>query len=70
VNNRVRMEGFIVFDYLKQYEAGRAQLASWIEAGQLTPKWTEFEGLANAPAAFIELLGGGTVGTTVVRVAD
>jgi NADPH-dependent curcumin reductase CurA len=31
---------------------------------------TEFGGLENAPNAFVELLAGGTVGTTIVRVSD
>jgi len=68
VNNRVRMEGFLVFDYLERYEEAREQLTAWIKSGQLTPKVTEFQGLEAAPRAFVELLGGATVGTTIVRV--
>jgi len=70
VNNRVRMEGFLLFDYADRYTEARAQLASWIDAGKLVPRVTEFDGLENAPTAFLELLGGGTVGTTIVRVAQ
>ena len=68
VNNRVRMEGFLVFDFLQQYDAARAQLTSWIQSGQLVPKVTEFGGIETAPRAFVELLAGGTIGTTIVRV--
>lgn len=69
VNNRVRMEGFLVFDFLQRYDEARAQLLAWIDASQLVPRVTEFEGLESAPRAFVELLAGGTVGTTIVRVA-
>jgi NADPH-dependent curcumin reductase CurA len=69
VNNRVRMEGFLVFDYLERYGEAREQMAAWIRGGELVPRVTEFKGLERAPAAFVELLAGGTIGTTIVRVA-
>jgi NADPH-dependent curcumin reductase CurA len=70
VNNRVRMEGFLVFDFLDQYSAARDGIRSLIDEGRLTPKATEYEGLESAPQAFVDLLAGTTVGTTVVRVAS
>jgi NADPH-dependent curcumin reductase CurA len=69
VNNRVRMEGFLVFDYAARYDEARVELSAWIDSGQLVPRVTEFDGLEQAGAAFVELLAGGTVGTTIVRVA-
>jgi NADPH-dependent curcumin reductase CurA len=68
VNNRVRMEGFLVFDFLERYDEARAQLSAWMEAGQLVPRVTEFAGIESAPRAFVELLAGKTIGTTLVRV--
>jgi len=70
VNNRVRMQGFLVFDYASRFAQARAELTGWIESGRLRPRVTEFDGLERAPDAFVELLGGGTIGTTIVRVAD
>jgi NADPH-dependent curcumin reductase CurA len=69
VNNRVRMEGFLVFDFAERYDEARKQLSEWISRGEIVPKVTEFQGLESAPEAFVSLLAGGTVGTTVVRVA-
>ena len=69
VNNRVRMEGFLVFDYADRYDEARAEMMRWIERGELVPRVTEYKGLESAPAAFIHLLHGDTVGTTIVRVA-
>jgi NADPH-dependent curcumin reductase CurA len=68
VNNRVRMEGFLVFDYAARYDEARAELVRWIERGELVPRVTEFDGLESAPEAFVHLLHGDTVGTTIVRV--
>ena len=70
VNNRVRMEGFLVFDFLERYDEARNNLSAWIAAGEIKPRVTEFAGLEAAPAAFVALLAGETVGTTIVRVAD
>ncbi len=70
VNKRVRMEGFLVFDYARRYREAQAKLKSWVEAGQLKPLQDEFHGLDQAPQAFADLLAGGNVGTRIVRVAE
>ena len=70
VNNRVRMQGFLVFEYASRYDEARAELQTWVDSGQLVSRVTEFDGLEQAGNAFVEMLGGGTVGTTIVRGAD
>lgn len=70
VNNRVRMEGFLVFDYQDRFARARAELSSWVDSGALVPWTTEYEGLESAPRAFIDLLHGATVGTTIVKIAN
>ena len=70
INQRVRMEGFLLFDYVSRYEEARAQLRAWVDAGELVSLHDEVRGLENAPQAFIDLLAGGNVGTRIVRVAD
>jgi len=69
VNNRVRMEGFLVFDFLDRYAEARAQLSAWMSAGQLRALTTDYDGLESAPQAFVDLLGGVTSGTPIVQVA-
>ena len=70
VNNRVRMEGFLVFDYRDRFAEARREMSAWIAAGDLVPRVTEYSGLEAAPRAFVDLLHGETVGTTVVRLTD
>ena len=70
VNNRVRMQGFIVFDFESQYETARTDLKGWVDSGELVPRYVEYQGLECAPQAFVDLLGGKTVGTTIVHLAD
>lgn len=70
VNKRIRMEGFLVFDYASQYNAALQEIKGWIDAGELKPLNDEFQGLGQAPAAFVDLLAGGNVGTRIIRVAE
>ncbi len=70
VNNRVRMQGFLVFDYASTYDEARAELGGWVADGSLKPLVTTYDGLEAAPQAFVDLLAGATVGTTVVTVAS
>jgi NADPH-dependent curcumin reductase CurA len=68
VNKRIRMQGFLVFDYLALYAAARKDISGWLDSGQLTSRVDEVQGLESAPAAFVDLLAGGNVGTRVVLV--
>ena len=70
VNNRVRMEGFLVFDYADRYGEARTKMREWVKSGELKPLQDEFHGLEEAPRAFIDMLAGGNVGTRIIRVAD
>jgi len=68
VNNRVRMEGFLVFDFEDRYDEARRQLSAWLSAGSLRALTTEYAGLESAPQAFVDLLAGTTSGTPIVQV--
>ncbi len=70
INNRVRMEGFIVFDYADRYDEARQQLRAWHDTGDIESLHDDVTGLERAPQAFIDLLHGGNVGTRIVRIAD
>ena len=70
INKRIKMQGFLVFDFMDQYNNARSQLKSWIKSGQLRPVNDVVEGLEQAPEAFVNLLAGGNVGTRMVKVAD
>ena len=68
VNNRVRMEGFLVFDFAHRYDEARSQMTAWMREGRLRALVSEYRGLERAPQAFVDLLHGVTTGTTVVRL--
>jgi NADPH-dependent curcumin reductase CurA len=70
VNKRLRMEGFLVFDYLDEYPAAREAMSQWLDDGELIAWQDEFKDLESAPRALVDLLAGGNVGKRIVRVAE
>ncbi len=70
INKRLRMEGFLIFDYAKRYAEAREQIGAWIASGELVALQDEIQGLEEAPRAFVDLLAGGNVGTRIVQVSS
>ena len=68
VNKRITMRGFLVFDFAEDYPDARREIADWLADGSLTALTDEVQGLSAAPAAFVDLLAGGNLGTRVVRL--
>jgi NADPH-dependent curcumin reductase CurA len=70
ISQRLRMEGFVVYDYAPKFNEARAQLAHWIRHGKLKFREEIVDGLENAPSAFRDLFTGETFGRRLVRVSN
>ncbi|HJS31064.1 MAG TPA: NADP-dependent oxidoreductase, partial [Alphaproteobacteria bacterium] len=68
--NRARVEGFLVFDYVKRYGEGLKQLAAWLGEGKLVWREDIMAGFENMPKALIRVLKGENFGKQLVRVVD
>ena len=69
VSMRIRMEGFIVFDYEKEYPKARAELTKWLSEGKLQRKETIVRGgLGRAEGALAQLYEGMNTGKLLVEV--
>lgn len=66
---RARMEGFLVFDYVRKYGPALEQMSEWVRTGQLINRETIVDGIANAPRAFIGMMRGENMGKMIVRIA-
>ena len=66
--NRVRIQGFLVFDFAARYKEALAQLAEWLRQGRLRYREDIVEGLDRAPRALTDLLQGRNFGKMLVRV--
>lgn len=65
---RARVEGFLLADWESRFEAARARLAAWYEAGAVRPLESIWEGLESAPRAFAALFGEAPPGKQIVRL--
>ncbi len=70
VTRRIRMQGFIVSDFVESFGEAHAALAKWYQAGKIRQKETIIEGFENTPEAFIGLFHGENIGKLLVRVPD
>jgi hypothetical protein len=68
VVNRLKMEGFITYDYPQHLEQAQRELDGWVADGQLKPLANVRDGFEKLPEAFIDLMHGKTIGKTIVRV--
>lgn len=68
VVNRIRMQGFITFDYPAVLGQAQAELDGWVATGKLHPLANLRDGFEKLPEAFIDLMSGRTIGKTLVRV--
>jgi len=66
---RLKVQGFLVFDYADRYQEGLNQLTSWVQSGRLKYRHNIAEGIENAPKAFIGMLKGENIGKQLVKLA-
>ena len=69
INNRIKMEGFLIFDFAEKYDRATDEILEWIGSGDLKILTDKVEGLEAAPEAFVDLLAGGNIGTRIVRLS-
>jgi NADPH-dependent curcumin reductase CurA len=66
---RIKLQGFIVFDYASRYGEARKELAQWLSEGKLQRKETIVKGgLAAAEQALLDLYQGINTGKLLVEV--
>jgi NADPH-dependent curcumin reductase CurA len=70
VSHRLSLKGFIFSDHNDILNEFNASMSKWINEGRI--KWKEniFEGLENAPKAFVSLFKGETLGRTLVKIGS
>jgi len=68
VSHRLKLQGFIWSDHFDILSEFNANMSKWITDGRIKLKESIFEGLENAPRAFVSLFKGNIVGRTLVRI--
>jgi NADPH-dependent curcumin reductase len=68
---RASMTGFVVFDYLARYPEGIAQLAKWLNNGQLqSHEHIEHGDVGDFPATLVKLFRGQNTGKLILALND
>lgn len=70
VIKRVRLQGFIVTDYLARFPEAAMQILKWTGEGKLKYRLDIMEGLKQAPAALRRLFDGSNTGKLIVKLSE
>ena len=68
IGKRIRLQGFIVTDFMARNPEFYSDMRQWISEGKIQWEETIIEGLENAPKAFIALFTGEKLGKIIVKV--
>ncbi len=67
---RVRVEGFIIIDFLDRFAEGQTQMGQWLAEGKLKYRTDIVDGLETAPTALGRLFTGENIGKLLVKVSE
>jgi hypothetical protein len=65
---RIRLKGFIVFDYFPRLEEFYRDMGPWLASGAVKSRETVIEGLESMPDAFLGLFKGDNIGKMLVKL--
>jgi NADPH-dependent curcumin reductase len=68
---RASMTGFVIFDYVARYPEAVAQLAQWLNAGQLrSHEQIEHGDIGDFPDTLLKLFSGENTGKLILALND
>jgi NADPH-dependent curcumin reductase len=70
LRQRVRIQGFIIFDHYRRMGAFQQDMQAWLREGRVRYREELIEGLESAPRGLMGMLQGDNFGKLVVRVAE
>jgi NADPH-dependent curcumin reductase CurA len=68
IGRSLKMQGFIVSDYIDMVPQFYSEMGPWIAGGKIKWQETVLDGIANAPNAFLGLFRGDNTGKMLVRL--
>ena len=65
---RIRMRGFIVFDYFPRMDEFYGEMGPWLASGAVKSRETVVDGLENTLGGFLGLFKGDNTGKMLIRL--
>jgi NADPH-dependent curcumin reductase CurA len=70
ITRRIRMQGFIMIDYIDRIDEAMADLVEWVMAGKIAYREDIQQGFDDIPATFLRLFAGNNTGKQLLHLAD
>ena len=70
ITRRIKMQGFVMFDFMSEVDTAMADLVQWLSDGKLQWKEDIQSGFDNIPATFGRLFDGSNEGKQLLSLAD
>ncbi|MBW4623089.1 MAG: NADP-dependent oxidoreductase [Cyanosarcina radialis HA8281-LM2] len=70
MNQRAKLEGFLVLDYFDRAQEALAELGQWYAQGKIQYRVDAIDGLENAPRVFNKLFDGTNQGKLAIKVSE
>ena len=68
--NCLQWTGFTPMTFIDYFPGALAQLGYWLQSGRIIALDTVYNGIENAPKAFVGVLRGENIGKMVIHLAD
>lgn len=67
---RIRVQGFIILDYLSRFPLAQLRMLWWLKRGRIKDRHTLVRGLDSAPRALMQLFNGENLGKLIVEIGE
>ncbi len=70
LTRRIRLQGFIILDYIARFPLATLRMAAWLWRGKIKDRHTLIAGLDRAPEALTQMFRGENIGKLIVQIED
>lgn len=68
LTRRARMQGFVIFDHMAEFDSAGARLADWVRMGKLHYREEILDGIEHCMHSIADLYSGANLGKRIIRV--
>ncbi len=69
LTRRARMQGFVIFDHMAEFDAASARLADWVREGRIGYREEILDGIEHCMHSIADLYSGANLGKRIIRLS-